>query len=95
MSDNDNARRMIDSSKSPTSVLTETDPRLVEPLELPGAKLKEWRVLPASVKSRRTVNPIRAIVDPIAANIQSGEARGDGKDHISLAVRSVAMLLLV
>lgn len=41
----------------------------------------------SSKKSMRTINPIRAIVDPIMANgIQSGLARGDGKDHISLAV---------
>ena len=43
-------------------------------------------VCPASAKSLRTTNPIRAIVDPIVANIQTGEQRGDGKDLISLAV---------
>jgi hypothetical protein len=44
----------------------------------------------ASKKSLRTTNPIRAIVDPIVANgIPSGEERGDGKDHISLAVRDL------
>jgi hypothetical protein len=47
---------------------------------------KPWPILPASAKSQRTKNPIRAIVDPIAANIKSGVERGDGKDHISLAV---------
>lgn len=46
-----------------------------------------WSVKPASQKSLRTQNPIRAIVDPIVKNIQSGAQRGDGKDHISLAVR--------
>ena len=49
---------------------------------------KPWPILPASAKSQRTKNPIRAIVDPIAANIKSGAERGDGKDHISLAVSS-------
>lgn len=51
-------------------------------------ELEPW-VCPASAKSLRTTNPIRAIVDPIVANIQSGEERGDGKDLISLAVRPV------
>lgn len=45
-----------------------------------------WSLRPASQKSMRTQNPIRAIVDPIVKNIQSGADRGDGKDHISLAV---------
>lgn len=49
---------------------------------------KPW-VCPASSKSLRTTNPIRAIVDPIVANIKSGEERGDGKDIISLAVRTI------
>lgn len=48
----------------------------------------EW-ICPASAKSIRTVNPIRAIVDPIVKNIQSGEDRGDGKDPISLAVSPI------
>lgn len=44
---------------------------------------------PASQKSLRTHNPIRAIVDPIMAHsIQCGKERGDGKDQISLAVSS-------
>jgi hypothetical protein len=53
-----------------------------------GAKISpKWRCV-ASQKSLRTINPIRAIVDPIVANgIRSGEERGDGKEHISLAVR--------
>jgi hypothetical protein len=46
-----------------------------------------WLSCPASQKSLRTQNPIRAIVDPIVKKIQSGTDRGDGKDHISLAVR--------
>lgn len=52
-----------------------------------------WQCV-ASRKSLRTINPIRAIVDPIVANgIQSGEERGDGKDHISLAVSAAELLL--
>mmetsp|Transcript_13610 Transcript_13610/g.29607 ORF Transcript_13610/g.29607 Transcript_13610/m.29607 type:complete len:556 (-) Transcript_13610:148-1815(-) len=47
---------------------------------------RSW-VAPASRKSLRTHNPIRAIVDPImATSIKSGEERGDGKDQISLAL---------
>ena len=42
---------------------------------------------PASRKSLRTHNPIRAIVDPIMSHsIKCGKERGDGKDQISLAV---------
>ncbi len=42
---------------------------------------------PASQKSLRTHNPIRAIVDPIMAHsVKCGKERGDGKDQISLAV---------
>jgi tyrosine aminotransferase len=44
---------------------------------------------PASQKSQRTHNPIRAIVDPIMAlSVKCGKERGDGKDQISLAVSS-------
>ncbi|KAL7530503.1 hypothetical protein ACHAXR_003530, partial [Thalassiosira sp. AJA248-18] len=44
-------------------------------------------VAPASQKSLRTHNPIRAIVDPImSSSIKSGVERGDGKDQISLAL---------
>jgi hypothetical protein len=57
----------------------------VEPLAL--VTDEPWDCLPASRKSKRTTNPIRAIVDTIVA-IQSAEARGDGKHLISLAVRS-------
>jgi hypothetical protein len=46
-----------------------------------------WLSCTASQKSLRTQNPIRAIVDPIMKHIQSGIDRGDGKNHISLAVR--------
>jgi len=46
---------------------------------------EEWSC-PASAKSVRTVNPIRALVDPFAKDIQTGEDRGDGKDLISLAL---------
>lgn len=46
-----------------------------------------WLALPASIKSQRTRNPIRAIVDPIVAS--AGKAhREDGKKLISLAVRT-------
>lgn len=42
---------------------------------------------PASKKSLRTHNPIRAIVDPIMAHsVKCGKERGDGKDQISLAL---------
>ena len=51
-----------------------------------SSPLSSW-VAPASSKSLRTHNPIRAIVDPIMANsIKCGKERGDGKDQISLAV---------
>ena len=42
-------------------------------------------ILPASNKSLRTFNPIRAIVDPILR--QSIKENPDGKQQISLAVR--------
>lgn len=93
-------------SASPTSVTAgQVAPErvVVEPLELSPKRqsdtvtttttlttTKSWRILSPSAKSKRTVNPIRSIVDPIVANIQSGEARGDGKNHISLAVRFVS-----
>ena len=46
-----------------------------------------WPTLPASAKSQRTRNPIRAIVDPIVASAGK-ENREDGKKLISLAVRT-------
>jgi hypothetical protein len=60
-----------------------------------SSSFRKWRI-PASKKSQRTRNPIRAIVDPIMAAEQS-RMRGDGggnadggttveKDQISLAV---------
>ena len=80
---------------SPTSVLAAQvlkEDDIIEPIVLtegqqqPGrARMDGW-MCPASAKSIRTINPIRAIVDPIAKNIQTGEQRGDGKDLISLAV---------
>lgn len=83
-------------SASPTSVTAgQMAPErvVVEPLELSPKRpsdtttsIKSWRILSPSAKSKRSVNPIRSIVDPIVANIQSGEARGDGKNHISLAL---------
>jgi hypothetical protein len=62
--------------------LPDSSPSLVR--ENPSYVDEHW-VCPPSFKSR-TRNPIRAIVDPIVQNIKSGEERGDGKDHISLAV---------
>jgi hypothetical protein len=56
------------------------------PLDDDTKAKEEWQVLPPSAKSIRTLNPIRAIVDPIVANIMTGEERGDGKNHISLGV---------
>lgn len=83
-----------DSVSSPTSVLAAQvlkDDAVIEPIVLtewqpqPGSTVDGW-ICPASAKSIRTINPIRAIVDPIAKNIQTGEQRGDGKDVISLAL---------
>jgi hypothetical protein len=45
-----------------------------------------WGTLKPSAKCLRTLNPIRATMEPLGKTIQSGEARGDGKDLISLAV---------
>lgn len=70
---------------SPTSVLPEAPHDVIEPIDL-GQQEQAWRICPASAKSIRTINPIRAIVDPIAKNIQSGRQRGDGKYPISLAL---------
>jgi hypothetical protein len=63
-------------------------PTALNPLNfsLDGSDETSW-VAPASQKSLRTHNPIRAIVDPIVANsVKCGKERGDGKDQISLAV---------
>jgi len=47
-----------------------------------------WRtMLPASKKAQRTLNPIRAIMDPIMATAQ--KSRDDGKSQISLAVSAL------
>jgi hypothetical protein len=72
-------------NSSPTSVAI-VGPRdsSVESLDL---NTMGWGTLKPSAKSLRTVNPIRAIMEPIGKTIQSGEARGDGKDLITLAVR--------
>ncbi|KAL9186669.1 hypothetical protein ACHAXT_005907 [Thalassiosira profunda] len=52
-----------------------------------GVKEEKAWTAPASRKSLRTHNPIRALVDPImASSIESGKERGDGKDQISLAL---------
>ena len=55
----------------------------------------KWNQVPASAKSQRTLNPIRAIVDPIVRNIQTGEQRGDGKGPISLAVSHAVYVMCV
>ena len=46
-----------------------------------------WRTMPASKKAQRTLNPIRAIMDPIMATAQ--KSRDDGKSQISLAVSAL------
>ena len=53
----------------------------------PLPKQMQWTTRKASSKSIRTLNPIRAIVDPIVRSVLSGNEREDGKSHISLAVR--------
>ena len=72
-------------SFSPTSVAVGPSQDDVEPISLD--ERRPWKTRPMSEKAQRTTNPIRRIVDPIVANIQNGSERGDGKDHISLAVR--------
>jgi hypothetical protein len=76
---------------SPTSVAI-VGPRVnsVESFDLLSKEENRmrWGTLKPSAKSLRTLNPIRAFMEPIGKTIQSGEARGDGKDLISLAVRS-------
>ena len=85
---------IMSSSPSTVAILSTTSSNaaggdstaIIPPIVLPKASKGLWTVIPASAKANRTTNPIRAIVDPIAANIKSGKERGDGKDHISLAV---------
>lgn len=85
---------------SPTTVASADNNSMIPPIILPKTASHDtattttnddhgsnWKILPASAKASRTSNPIRAIVDPIVRSIQTGEERGDGKDHISLAVR--------
>ena len=67
-------------SSSPTSILSQSLVGEDEGSEEP------WTILPASEKSLRTTNPIRAIVDPIVANL--GQQTHD-KSFLSLAVRSI------
>lgn len=72
--------RLVDDSESTANGHREDNAGEPEPEE------EAWTV-PASSKSRRTHNPIRAVVDPIvASSVKSGRERGDGKDQISLAV---------
>lgn len=66
---------------SPASVIQTPSTTTVPPL----AEEEPWKC-PASEKSLRTTNPIRAIVDPIVASLAGEKERDDGKDHISLAV---------
>jgi hypothetical protein len=84
------ATTRIEISSSPTSIAI-VGPRVSSAESLDVLSKEEnrvgWGTLKASAKSLRTVNPIRAIMEPIGKTIQSGEARGDGKDLISLAVR--------
>ena len=69
---------------APTSPMAELPPLTHQD----AADDDETWVCPASAKSLRTTNPIRAIVDPIvASSINAGE-RQDGKHQISLAVRN-------
>jgi hypothetical protein len=90
-SKNDGTMIFKSTISSPTSVAHDAPHHVVvEPIvSLLGQPQQQddaaW-IFPASLKSIRTINPIRAIVDPIAKNIQSGSQRGDGKEHISLAV---------
>ena len=74
---------------SPTSVVRreEAGETVVEPMFLTSPAASSWPTLTPSAKSLRTKNPIREIVDPIVASIQSGVEREDGKELISLAVR--------
>lgn len=74
---------------SPTAVADITGEENCFALIDPPLSLKSsrsWGRIKASNKAKRTENPIRKIVDPIVANIQSGKERGDGKEYISLAV---------
>ena len=52
---------------------------------------EQWPICPASMKSQRTCNPIREIVDPIVASSKNSP-RDDGKEHISLAVSTLTYL---
>jgi hypothetical protein len=90
MEDHDDGEGTFGSS--PTSVIANPN-HVVDPIQLDGNHKKEEKVVnewicPPSAKSLRTKNPIRAIVDPIVQNIKMGSERGDGKDPISLAVRT-------
>jgi hypothetical protein len=74
---------------SPTSVAI-VGPRVssVESLDLLSKENNRtcWGTLKPSAKCLRTLNPIRATMEPLFKTIQSGDAREDGKDLISLAV---------
>jgi len=66
---------------SPASVIHAPPTEELPPIDVAA---EPW-TCPASEKSLRTTNPIRAIVDPIVASTL-GQERSDGKNHISLAV---------
>lgn len=79
-------------SSSPASVIQTPPSAEVPPIEAAfgqdSQQDSEAWMCPASQKSIRTINPIRAIVDPIVASTL-GKEREDGKEHISLAVRII------
>ena len=72
-------------SSSPTSILSQS----LAGEELSDNNEESWTTLQASKKSLRTTNPIRAIVDPIVANL--GQQTHD-KSFLSLAARSLVLL---
>ena len=81
---------MVVPQASPTSVVAATDRNSPEPLFLTAAATvankgnhnEAWPTLIPSLKSQRTHNPIREIVDPILASL----SEDDKKKMISLAV---------
>lgn len=78
---------------SPASVIHTPSTAELPPIdnELAAAQDFSW-TCKASEKSLRTINPIRAIVDPIVAS-SLGEERLDGKSHISLAVCTIMIVV--
>jgi len=66
-------------------VAAAADTSAMESFSLLDEEKERW-ICPASQKSLRTVNPIRATFEAIIAGIRTGDERGDGKDLISLAI---------